>query len=123
MKKLIISAVLLAFAISCNDNPVPKPDRLIEKEEITNVLYDVAVIQAVNSASLNDPLIKKVNLKEYLKKKYGLDSATFVQNQRYYASDLEGYQAMQNEIKERLKRENANRINVPEKVLPSPKKK
>lgn len=122
MKKLIISAAILSIAISCSDSPVPKPDRLIAKDEMTNVLYDVALVQAVNSAALDNPSIQKIDLKEYLRKKYALDSATFVQNQRYYASDLESYQEMQQQIKDRLKHENSQSPKPPANELPSPKR-
>ncbi len=123
MKKLIISAFVLYLAVSCNDNPVPEPDHLIPKEEMTDILYDVALIQAVNSTAMENPSVSRINLKEYLKKKYALDSATFVQNQRYYASDLESYQAMQQQIKDRLKHDNSISPKAPDNTLPNPKKR
>ncbi len=123
MKKLIISAFVLYLAVSCNDNPVPEPDHLVPKEEMTDILYDVALIQAVNSTAMENPSVSRINLKEYLKKKYALDSTTFVQNQRYYASDLESYQAMQQQIKDRLKHDNSISSKAPDNTLPNPKKR
>lgn len=109
MKKSIIPIIAAAIILaSCNNSAVQKPDNLIEKDKMTDVLYDVAVIQAINSAAQGSTSVKQVDMKGYLKKKYGIDSLTFVQNHKYYASDLDEYQKMQNEIKERLTRQTVN---------------
>lgn len=101
MKK-IISIVVTTLFFACNNSPVEKPDNLLSKEEMTNIIYDVMILQA--SKSYNNVEVKKEDLKieSYIFDKYKIDSSTYHQNQRHYASKPKEYEKMYKEVVERL---------------------
>jgi hypothetical protein len=102
MKKSIIIIAVLTLLASCKDEVVPEPDRLIEKEEMVNIMYDLSILEAIkyqNPASLDT---FKINPRAYIFKKYKIDSLQFAENNVYYASDYEGYKLMFEDITKRL---------------------
>lgn len=101
MKKLFVFLGLMLM-ISCNDKAVEKPANLIEKEEMINILYDITLLQSaenVNTAKLYEQGIKA---NEFIYKKYNIDSVTFAQSNRYYASDPHNYKKMFGEVYHRF---------------------
>lgn len=102
MKKSLIIIVILTLLASCKDELVQKPDRLIEKEEMVNIMYDLSILEAIkyqDPASLDT---FKINPRAYIFKKYKIDSLQFAKNNVYYASDYEDYKLMFEEITKRL---------------------
>jgi hypothetical protein len=88
--------------LSCSNNPVPKPDRLLEKDEMTNILFDLAVLQAADGVLSYKLTQNNININTYIYKKYAIDSVTYYQNQRYYAADIVQYKKMHQEVTDRL---------------------
>ena len=113
MKKIILFLItLLIVSTSCNDNVIKKPNKLISRDEMINIIYDLSVLEALKSQNAGIPNIyPKAN--EFLKSKYKLDSLTFAQNTQYYAADVEEYKKMYEEVKAKLnlKIEEQNGIN------------
>ena len=110
MKKVIYLCVVLAI-FACSDNPVQKPKVLLDEETMENILFDVAVLQA---ASANSPEVLQANnidSKDFIFKKYKIDSATYHQNNRYYAGDVRKHKHMHKRILARL-----------EELLPKPQR-
>jgi len=101
MKKLAI-ILLLALAVSCNNDAAPKPEHLLKEKEMENIFYDLTLLQSIKSSIPNLLDEKNVDAKHYIYKKYKIDSLTFAQNHIYYASDLEKYQKIQQKVSERL---------------------
>lgn len=101
MKKLVY-ILLAVLAVACSDNTAPKPDKLLDKDEMADILYDIALIQAIKSyqPALLDS--SNVNTHTYIYKKYSIDSLTFAQNHLYYASDIEGYEKIQKKVTDRI---------------------
>lgn len=101
MKKIIFAIVLFAV-FSCGNEVVEKPDNLIEKEVMVDILYDLALIQ---SAETNNPSAfsqNEIKVNELIYKKYDIDSATFAQSNRYYASDPHNYQKLFKQVSEKI---------------------
>ena len=102
MRKIIPFLAILIFLISCKDEVVKKPERLIKKDVIINMMYDLAVLEAIkyqNPASLDT---FKINSRDYIYKKYKIDSLQFAKSNVYYASDYEDYKLMFEQITKRL---------------------
>ncbi|WP_130733387.1 DUF4296 domain-containing protein [Flavobacterium sp. J27] len=102
MKKIIFLALLVCF--SCNENPVSKPDRLLDEDIMVDILYDTALLQAAESYLPNTLTENKIRIKNYIYLKYNIDSVTYYQNQRYYASDFKKYKNMFEQVSERIER-------------------
>ena len=108
MKKVIY--LCLVFTIfACSDNPVKKPAKLLDEETMENILFDVAVLQAAKANSPEVLQANNIDSKDYIYKKYKIDSATYHQNSRYYAGDVRKHKHMHKRVLARL-----------EELLPKP---
>ncbi len=95
---LFISIIL----VSCSNNPVPKPDKLLSNDVMKNIIYDIAILQAavyIKPEILADNNIKS---KEYIYKKYKIDSVTYFQNYKYYASDINSFKKIYEQVNVRI---------------------
>lgn len=102
MKKIIILLAIVIVFISCKDEVIKKPNRLIEKETMVNIMYDLSVLDGIkyqNPSSLDS---FKINPKKYIYNKYKIDSVQFAQSNIYYASNYEEYSGIFDEINNRL---------------------
>ena len=100
MKKtafLILSAIAL---YSCGGPD--KPKKLLSEKEMENILYDMAMLQAIKSFTPKALDDNKVDSRNYIFKKYKIDSLTLAQNHLYYAHNLEAYTKMQEHIAGRI---------------------
>lgn len=119
VKKILLFLVVLSILFSCKKELVKTPDRLIEKDKMVNIMYDLALLEAIkiqNPISLDS---FKINSNDYIFKKYKIDSLQFSQNNMYYAADYKEYKKIFEEIKLRL---DQNKISV-EKLIKDKKKK
>jgi hypothetical protein len=104
MKKLVL-VFCAVWLLSCSNNPVPKPDNLLDEEVMTNILFDIAILQAADGSMPLRLSEEQINSSTYIYKKYAIDSLTFYQNQRYYAADVKQYKKMYQEVLDRLDEE------------------
>ncbi|MEM9649817.1 MAG: DUF4296 domain-containing protein [Bacteroidota bacterium] len=103
MKRIIIFFLVLLF-LSCGEEVVKKPENLIPKEEMVNILHDLALLKAAQNNI--KPILehKELTIMEFLYQKYQIDSARLAQSDLYYASVPLEYQAIYEEIDARLER-------------------
>ena len=102
MKKGVLFFILISLILSCKEEVVKKPENLIEKDIMVDVMYDLALLEAIKYQSTNELETHKINPDEYIYKKYKIDSAQFVQSNMYYASDYKEYKKMYDQINSRL---------------------
>ena len=102
MKKGVLFFILISLIFSCKEEVVKKPENLIEKDIMVDVMYDLALLEAIKYQSPNELETHKINPDEYIYKKYKIDSAQFVQSNMYYASDYKEYKKMYDQINSRL---------------------
>lgn len=108
MKKIASLIVLLFFIVGCNKDLVEKPDNLIDKKEMENILYDLAILDALKYQDPSSLYANGINPKTYIFKKYKIDSLQFAKSNAYYAADYREYKKMYDAINERIKNEKAN---------------
>lgn len=118
MKKLALLFILIIASACRQGDVVEEPERLMSEDDMVNALYDIAVLQAMRSQGINSLRENKVDPKAYIYKKYNVDSLTFSQNHRYYASRLEQYEQMQKRVKEKIQAEKS-KLNPVAKVQDS----
>lgn len=119
IKKILLFLVVLSMLFSCKKELVKTPNRIIEKDKMVDIMYDLALLEAIkiqNPSSLDSI---KINSNDYIFKKYKIDSLQFAQNNIYYAADYKEYKKMFEKIKSRLDK---NKISV-EKLIKDNKKK
>ena len=104
MKKTVSFLVIVMLFLSCKDDAVKEPERLIDREVMENIIYDLSLLEAIK---YNEPATTEnyiVNPKEFILRKYKVDSAQFAQSNIYYASDFEKYKAMYDSVVKRMER-------------------
>jgi hypothetical protein len=109
MKKIVLFVFVFGF-FACNENPIKPPKKLLDEETMENILYDIAILQAANINAPDILQANKIEAKDYIYKKYKIDSATYHQNNRYYAAEVNNYKHMHKRILARLeKHQNAKK--------------
>lgn len=104
MKKTIAFLTVL-FVFACQKSAVEKPDNLIEKDKMQDILFDISLIEAMKTQNLTGGISRKES-NEYIYKKYKIDSVQLTNSNKYYASDVAEYRKMFEKIKDRLQEEN-----------------
>lgn len=97
LKYLLLSLVLWG----CQEKQQP-PKNLIPEAKMVDIIYEMALIQAVKSYDYQLLNQKKIDPATYIFEKYGIDSLQFVQSNKYYASELERYEKIHDLVIERL---------------------
>ncbi|AYN06159.1 DUF4296 domain-containing protein [Flavobacterium sp. 140616W15] len=104
MKKIIIIISVLFFAVGCKKELVKKPERLVERDKMIDIMYDLSLLEAIkyqNPMSLDSC---DTNPTRFILKKYKVDSLQFVKSNMYYAADYNGYKDMFDEVGSRLEK-------------------
>ncbi len=107
MKKLYLFISLIFFCTSCNTTPVAKPDTLLTEEEMTDVLYDIAILQAAQNYKRKKLTLNNVEVATYVFKKHKIDSTLYSQNHKYYASKPTVYKKITEKVLKLLTQEEA----------------
>lgn len=105
MKKIISLLFFAALLFSCNKDLVDKPDNLIDKKVMGDILYDMAILEALKYQDQNLLYSKGINPKKFIYKKYKIDSLQFVKSTAYYAADYREYKKMYDQLNDRLNKE------------------
>lgn len=100
--KNFLSFIIIIILVSCSDKPVQEPDNLLSKEEMENIIYDISILQA---AEVYKPEVlgnNSVKIKEYIYKKYNIDSTTYFQNYKYYAANIKSFKKIYKHVNDRI---------------------
>jgi len=101
MKKLTAFLCLL-IVLGCGDTAVEKPERLIDEEVMIDILYDLAILDAMRTQKPLSLTMNNIDPDKYIYKKYKIDSLQFAQSNRYYASEIKSYKKMYERVQKRL---------------------
>ncbi len=105
MKNTICILTVCMLLFSCKKDLIEKPDNLIGKEKMKNILYDMAILNSARSVDAKILSSNNVLPKQYLYKKYNIDSTVFSNSNLYYVSHPQDLEEIYTEIHERLKTE------------------
>lgn len=93
---------LFLALLSCKIDEVKKPENLISEEQMTEILYEMALLEGIR---LNNPQIFKeyqIDPAQHLFEKYKIDSLQFAESNYYYASDVTKYLEMYQKIQAKI---------------------
>ena len=116
MKQILFLLVSL-LVLSCSNNPVPKPDNLLDEEVMVDIIFDISILQAADGSMPYKLMEYNVEMDKYILDKYKIDSTTYRQNQKYYAANARKYKKIYKKVIERLEQEkikvgqDANKVN------------
>ena len=121
MKKILVKFCFIATLLSCQNTVIEKPEKQIDEDVMVDILYDLSLLESIKSQNVSDS-DNTINISQYIYKKYKIDSIQFLQNNKYYASDVKNYKKMFEKVKDRLQNE-SNKLDTlmkknGEKVIP-----
>ncbi|WP_052752735.1 DUF4296 domain-containing protein [Kordia zhangzhouensis] len=87
MKKVISLFILCITIISCKEEAVPKPDNLLSKEKMAEILYDITLINAAKGVDNKKLEESYMHLDAYVYQKHQIDSLQFLVSNNYYAAN------------------------------------
>lgn len=102
MYKGIFFVLLVCFLFSCQKPAVEKPDNLIEKEVMVDILYDLSLLEAIKYQDSSPLKTKNITPYQFIKFKYQVDSSRFAKSNMYYASDYKIYKKLFEQLNARL---------------------
>jgi len=100
MKNFLAIFLLITLFISCKDNAISKPDRLIEEDKMVAIFYDLAIIEGMKSQNPSD--FQSFRSNDFIYTKFKIDSLQFAKSTKYYSSDITNYKKMLNEVSQKI---------------------
>ncbi|NKI26148.1 DUF4296 domain-containing protein [Arenibacter sp. 6A1] len=102
MKKYLV-AFSMVFMLSCGQKKViEKPENLIPEKEMSDILYDVAILNAAKAINTSILQEHEIDPMAYIYAKYEIDSLQFVKSDAYYASVPVVYENIYTSVENRL---------------------
>ena len=94
-----IYIVLLVLLVGCNSDRPSKPDNLISKDEMSEIIYDVFLLNAAKG--VNKKILENNGIfpQDYIFKKYKIDSLQFALSNEYYAYNIDIYESIMAKVK------------------------
>ena len=117
MKNFLAIFLLIILFISCKDNAISKPDRLIEEDKMVAIFYDLAIIEGMKSQKPSD--FQSFRSNDFIYKKFKIDSLQFAKSTKYYSSDITNYKKMLNEVSQKIE---SQKKNIDSIISKNPKK-
>lgn len=101
MKKFIYIAFVILF-VGCNSDRPSKPKNLIPKDEMSEIIYDVFILNAAKG--VNKKVLENNGIfpQDYVYKKYRIDSLQFALSNEYYSYNIEMYESIMEKVKSKI---------------------
>ena len=80
MRKIITFLSVIALLVSCKQEVIDKPEQLIERDVMVDIMYDLSILEAMKYQNPTTLDTFKINPREYILKKYKIDSISYIQN-------------------------------------------
>ena len=101
MKKIVPFLAILIF-LGCKDDLVKQPKNLIERAQMVDIMYDLSLLEAIKYQNPSVLDSNQIRPKQFIYKKYKIDSLQLAENNLYYASDYKAYRIMFDEVVQRI---------------------
>lgn len=103
MKQSLILIFVVISAWGCQDVNVPeKPENLIAKDKMIDILKETYLINAARSVNNKAIISKGIKIDSMIYAKYQIDSLQFAKSNAYYASDINSYMIMIQKVESEL---------------------
>ena len=102
MKNTAALFLLFTILISCQKSAIPKPDNLIDENEMVDIMYDISILEAMKSQKAVVLEANAINPNTYIFKKYKIDSLQFANSDKFYASDIKKYKGIFDKVNKRI---------------------
>ncbi|WP_111682341.1 DUF4296 domain-containing protein [Winogradskyella tangerina] len=101
----IFLGLLFALLACQNESKPQKPDNLIPRDKMEEIIYDMYVLNSAKG--INKKILERNNVipETYILSRHDIDSLQFAESNDYYTFDSEEYKKMIESIKARLQKE------------------
>lgn len=110
MKKVLVVISFILLVFSCNNNKIEKPskpDKLIAKDKMVAILYDMAIMNAAKGSNKKIVENKGVKPQKFIFEKHNIDSIQFAESNNYYAFYTEIYHDIYENVRAKLAKKKA----------------
>lgn len=106
LKHISVILILGILVLACDGVKRPKkPSNLIPEAQMSELLYDLYIINAAKGVNRKILEENGFNPETYILKKHNIDSTRFADSNTYYAYDSETYKAIVDNVKKRIEAE------------------
>ena len=120
MKYITGLLIVLLAVVSCRKEAVPKPDNLLPKEKMADILHDITLINAMKGVDKKKLEASILHYDTFIYKKYDIDSTRFIESNNYYAANPEEYDKIYELVEAKL---NVQRTRIQVKMEEEKKRK
>ena len=99
---LFLGLIALSAVIGCVEKVIEEPEDLIDEVTMTDILYDLSVLNALQSTSPGTLSQWDLEIMDIIYARYGIDSTRFADSDAYYASLPIRYKNMYDSVQKRL---------------------
>jgi len=102
MKKIIYILFISILIVSCTSKTIfKKPDDLIPKEQMVDLLVDIQLARGAKSVKNKDGK-RNIDYMHLVYEKYQIDSTRFVESNFYYTTDVDQYADILKKVKKQI---------------------
>lgn len=105
MKKILIWAFTVLLLFSCAEKLIEKPENLIPEDKMVLILKEMAIVNAAKATSIGTLRDNGIDPTTFVFAKYEIDSAQFVDSDRYYASLPLVYETLYEQVETSLEKQ------------------
>ena len=102
MRPKIFLVLGICMLLSCAEELIKKPDNLIAEDKMVSILKEMAIVNAAKGTNLGKLRDNGIEPTNFVFEKFEIDSAQFVDSNRYYASKPLLYEAMYKKVESDL---------------------
>ncbi|MEP2239551.1 MAG: DUF4296 domain-containing protein [Maribacter sp.] len=102
MKHVLFLVTVLLLVTSCAEELIEKPNNLIPEDKMVSIIKEMAIVNAAKATNLGKLRENGVEPTNFIFNKFKIDSAQFVDSDRYYASKPLRYENMYKKVEAEL---------------------
>ncbi len=99
MKKIIFILLILFVLAGCESSN-KKPDNLIDKKQMENIIFDILILNSINANSLMSE--GEIIGDEFIFDRYSVDSIQFYESEIYYSKMPRVHSQIYSNVKKRI---------------------
>ena len=94
--------LVMLLLFSCAEELIEKPENLIPQDKMVLIFKEIAIVNAAKGTNIGKLKDNGIEPTTYIFEKFEIDSAQFVDSDRYYASKPLLYETMYKDVESRL---------------------
>ena len=98
MRNIIFILLILFVSIGCETSN--KPNNLIDKKQMENIIFDILILNGINTNSLMNEV--EVIGDEFIFERYSIDSLQFYESETYYSKRPRDHYEIYSNVKKRI---------------------